>query len=95
MLTALEAQGGWCFQAKHVKGVDNKLANEIKRQVAGHSEQANVCVGGWLALDSTTDGARGILLSRGRRVSVCALIRRKTKAHTAVPDIIVYPVPGT
>ena len=31
MLGALETQGGWCFQAKHVRGVDNRLADGITR----------------------------------------------------------------
>ena len=29
---ALETKRGWCFQAKHVRGVDNSLADEITRR---------------------------------------------------------------
>lgn len=28
---AMEAKGGWWFQAKHVKGIDNKLTDGITR----------------------------------------------------------------
>ena len=31
MMEALETQGGWCFQVKHVRGVDSRLADRITR----------------------------------------------------------------
>ena len=31
MMGALEAKGGWCFQARHVRGVDNRLADGLTR----------------------------------------------------------------
>ena len=31
MIGAFEAKGGWCFQARHVRGVDNRLADGLGR----------------------------------------------------------------
>ena len=35
MMGALEAKGGWCFQARHVRGVDNRLADGLTRWKEG------------------------------------------------------------
>ena len=31
IMGALEAKGGWCFQARHVRGVNNRLADGLAR----------------------------------------------------------------
>ena len=31
MMVALEARGEWCFQARHVQGIDNRLADGLTR----------------------------------------------------------------
>ena len=41
MVGVLEARGGWCFQARHVRGVGNRLADGLTRwQVRQNPEKS-------------------------------------------------------
>ena len=83
MLEALETEGGWCFQAKHVRGLDNRWEGEgFRKNLAKESpqtvwqvqelegEEQWMC-SEFLREDTPLDGLRRRLERLTRRIGGC------------------------